>query len=289
VSLLRAADGIVRVVNVKMAQAIRAISTERGFDLRDFTLIPFGGAGPLHACQIALDLGIPRVLVPTAPGATSALGLLMSDVKHDFVRSRVSDIEDLDLGVANDLFGEMVGGARKQLTAEGFAEGDTQLRYFLDMRYSGQGYENPVPVAALPLTRESLAASRRDFDAIHAQCHGHAAPDQPVEVVNYRVQAIGVVPPVSAATIADADDGAERALAGSRPASFAAAGEGLVDVPVYQRERLRAGDQLTGPAIVEQYDSTTVVCPGQTAAVDRFGNLVITTSARPAGEENTDD
>jgi N-methylhydantoinase A len=289
VSLLRAADGIVRVVNVKMAQAIRAISTERGFDLRDFTLIPFGGAGPLHACQIALDLGIPRVLVPTAPGATSALGLLMSDVKHDFVRSRVSDIEDLDLGVANDLFGEMVGGARKQLTAEGFAEGDTQLRYFLDMRYSGQGYENPVPVAALPLTRESLAASRRDFDAIHAQCHGHAAPDQPVEVVNYRVQAIGVVPPVSAATIADADDGAERALAGSRPAYFAAAVAGLVDVPVYQRERLRAGDQLAGPAIVEQYDSTTVVCPGQTAAVDRFGNLVVTTSARPAGEENTDD
>ena len=289
VSLLRAADGIVRVVNVKMAQAIRAISTERGFDLRDFTLIPFGGAGPLHACQIALDLGIPRVLVPTAPGATSALGLLMSDVKHDFVRSRVSDIADLELGVANDLFGEMVGGARKQLTAEGFAEGDTQLRYFLDMRYSGQGYENPVPVAALPLTRESLAASRRDFDAIHAQCHGHAAPDQPVEVVNYRVQAIGVVPPVSAATIADADDGAERALAGSRPAYFAAAGEGLVDVPVYQRERLRAGDRLAGPAIVEQYDSTTVVCPGQTAAVDRFGNLVVTTPARPAGEENTDD
>jgi N-methylhydantoinase A len=289
VSLLRAADGIVRVVNVKMAQAIRAISTERGFDLRDFTLIPFGGAGPLHACQIALDLGIPRVLVPTVPGATSALGLLMSDVKHDFVRSRVSDIEDLDLGVANDLFGDMVGGARKQLTAEGFAEGDTQLRYFLDMRYSGQGYENPVPVAALPLTRESLAASRRDFDAIHAQCHGHAAPDQPVEVVNYRVQAIGVVPPVSAATIADADDGAERALAGSRPAYFAAAGEGLVDVPVYQRERLRAGDRLTGPAIIEQYDSTTVVCPGQAAAVDRFGNLVVTTSARPAGEENTDD
>ena len=289
VSLLRAADGIVRVVNVKMAQAIRAISTERGFDLRDFTLIPFGGAGPLHACQIALDLGIPRVLVPTAPGATSALGLLMSDVKHDFVRSRVSDIADLDLGVANDLFGEMVGGARKQLTAEGFAEGDTQLRYFLDMRYSGRGYENPVPVAALPLTRESLAASRRDFDAIHAQCHGHAAPDQPVEVVNYRVQAIGVVPPVSAATIADADDGAERALAGSRPAYFAAAGEGLVDVPVYQRERLRAGDRLAGPAIVEQYDSTTVVCPGQAAAVDRFGNLVVTTLARPAGEENTDD
>ena len=277
VSLLRAADGIVRVVNVKMAQAIRAISTERGFDLRDFTLIPFGGAGPLHACQIALDLGIPRVLVPTAPGATSALGLLMSDVKHDFVRSRLSDVEQLDLAVANDLFGQMVTSARKQLAAEGFSDDEIQLRYFLDMRYSGQGYENPVPVSGLPLTGESLARYRRDFDAIHEQCHGHAAPDQPVEVVNYRVQAIGVVPPVAMPTIGDAADGAESAQIGSRKAYFPAVGQEPAEVPVYSREKLRAGHRFNGPAIVEQYDSTTVVCPGQAAAVDRYGNLVVTT------------
>jgi N-methylhydantoinase A len=281
VSLLRAADGIVRVVNVKMAQAIRAISTERGFDLRDFTLVPFGGAGPLHACQIALDLGIPRVLVPTAPGATSALGLLMSDVKHDFVRSRLSDVEQLDLAVANDLFGQMVTSARKQLAAEGFPEDEIQLRYFLDMRYSGQGYENPVPVSGLPLTRESLARYRRDFDAVHEQCHGHAAPDQPVEVVNYRVQAIGVVPPVAMPTIRDAADGAESARIGSRKAYFPAAGQEPAEVPVYGREKLRAGHRFTGPAIIEQYDSTTVVCPGQAATVDRYGNLVITTWEDP--------
>jgi N-methylhydantoinase A len=277
VSLLRAADGIVRVVNVKMAQAIRAISTERGFDLRDFTLVPFGGAGPLHACQIALDLGIPRVLVPAVPGATSALGLLLSDVKHDFVRSRLSDVEQLDLAVANDLFGQMVTSARKQLAAEGFPDDEIQLRYFLDMRYKGQGYENPVPVSGLPLTGESLARYRQDFDAIHEQCHGHAAPDQPVEVVNYRLQAIGVVPPVAMPVIGDAAESAESAQVGSRKAYFPAVGQEPAEVPVYSREKLRAGHRFTGPAIVEQYDSTTVVCPGQAATVDRYGNLVVTT------------
>jgi N-methylhydantoinase A len=275
VNLLRAADGIVRVVNVKMAQAIRAISTERGFDLRDFTLVPFGGAGPLHACQIALDLGIPRVLVPAAPGATSALGLLMSDVKHDFVRSRLSDVAELDLEVANDLFKQMVSSARKQLAAEGFSDDEIHLRHFLDMRYSGQGYENPVPVSELPLTKESLAAYRRDFDAIHEQCHGHAARDQSVEVVNYRVQAVGVVPPVAMPTIEEATGDAESARTGSRKAHFATADEIPIEVPVYSRERLRAGHHFAGPAIVEQYDSTTVVCPEQVATVDGYGNLVV--------------
>ena len=284
VNLLRAADGVVRVVNVKMAQAIRAISTERGFDLRDFTLVPFGGAGPLHACQIALDLGIPRVLVPAAPGATSALGLLMSDVKHDFVRSRLNDVAELDLGAANDLFGQMVGSARKQLAAEGFSDDEIQLRYFLDMRYSGQGYENPVPVSELPLTAESIAAYRRDFDAIHEQCHGHAARDQHVEVVNYRVQGVGVVPPVSMPAIGEAADCAGSARTGSRRAYFAAAGQNPVEVPVYSREQLRAGHSFGGPAIVEQYDSTTIVCPEQAATVDRHGNLVITMRKGTAGD-----
>jgi N-methylhydantoinase A len=279
VSLLRAADGIVRVVNVKMAQAIRAISTERGFDLREFTLVPFGGAGPLHACQLAIDLGIPRVLIPAAPGATSALGLLMSDVKHDFVRSRLSDLADLDLGVANELLRQMTDGARKQLAAEGFADGEIRLRYFLDMRYSGQGYENPVPVAALPLTADSLTAYRGDFDAIHEQCHGHAAPDQPVEIVNYRVQAIGLVPPVALPFIDAAGSGEARvAQTGTREAYFAAADDTPVSVPVYDRALLLAGHRFTGPAIVEQYDSTTVICPGQVAIVDQHGNLVVTSA-----------
>jgi N-methylhydantoinase A len=273
---VRAADGIIRIVNVKMAQAIRSISTERGFDLRDFTLVAFGGAGPLHACQIALDLGIPRVLVPPAPGATSALGLLMSDVKHDFVRSRLSDVTDLDVDVANGLFEQMVNGAAKQLSQEGFDEGSVEFRYSLDMRYSGQGYENPVPVRTLPLTAEDVMKYRLDFDAIHEKCHGHAASDQAVEVVNYRVQAIGVVPRVSMPTVPEATGPVDAAVVGRRPAFFPAAPGGPIDIPVYARTRLAAGHRITGPAIVEQYDSTVVIFPEQTAEVDVYGNLVIT-------------
>ncbi len=276
VDVTRAADGIVRIVNVKMGQAIRSISTERGFDLRDFTLVAFGGAGPLHACQIALDLGIPRVLVPPAPGATSALGLLMSDVKHDFVRSRLSDVADLDVEHANGLFEQMVNGATKQLSQEGFDQDSVAFRYFLDMRYSGQGYENPVPVRELPLTPEDVERYRRDFDAIHEQCHGHAAPDQSVEVVNYRVQAIGVVPRVAMPTVPAADGPVEAAVVGSRPAFFPGTADGYTETPVYARTKLGAGHRVTGPAIVEQYDSTVVVFPGQTARVDGYGNLLIT-------------
>jgi N-methylhydantoinase A len=289
VDTVRAADGIVRIVNVKMGQAIRSISTERGFDLRDFTLIAFGGAGPLHASQIALDLGIPRVLVPPAPGATSALGLLMSDVKHDLVRSRLTDVAELDVQDANALFEQMVAAAAKQLSQEGFEEDSTAYRHFLDMRYSGQGYENPVPVHSLPLTPEDLARYRRDFDAIHEQCHGHAAPDQSVEVVNYRVQAVGLVPPVSLPTAAAADGPVSAAVVGSRDAYFpgTAGGEAgaYVPTPVYARAKLGAGHRVAGPAIVEQYDSTVVVFPGQQAETDGYGNLLIT-PARPAEERS---
>jgi N-methylhydantoinase A len=275
VDLVRAADGIIRIVNVKMGQAIRSISTERGFDLRDFTLVAFGGAGPLHACQIALDLGITQVLVPPAPGAASALGLLMSDVKHDFVRSRLSDVSDLDVNLANGLFAQMVNGATKQLSQEGFDEDSITFRYFLDMRYSGQGYENPVSVRRLPLTLEDVEQYRKDFDAIHEQCHGHAAPDQSVEVVNYRVQAIGVVPRLAMPTIPPASGPVSAAVVGSRSAFFPGPPDRFVETQVYARTKLGAGHRIPGPAIVEQYDSTVVVLPEQTAEVDAYGNLLI--------------
>jgi N-methylhydantoinase A len=278
VSTLRAADGIVRVVNIKMAEAIRAISTERGFDLREFCLIPFGGAGPVHACQIAIDLGIPTVLVPAAPGATSALGLLMSDVRHDFVRSRLSPLSELDPATANELFDEMAAAARGQLGSEGFGEGDMRLEYFLDMRYAGQGYENAVQVERLPLDTQQLTCYRQAFDEVHRQFHGHAAPDQPVEVVSYRTVATGVLPEIRLARLQAVDTPIEDAITGTRAAYFASASKEPIEVDVYARKRLRPGHRFDGPAIVEQYDATTVVCPEQTVEVDDFGNLIITGS-----------
>jgi N-methylhydantoinase A len=133
-----------------------------------------------------------------------------------------------------------------------------------------------VPVRELPLTAEDVARYRRDFDAVHEQCHGHAAPDQCVEVVNYRVQAIGVVPRVAMPTIPAADGPVEAAVVGSRPAFFPGTADTYTETPVYARAKLRAGHRLAGPAIVEQYDSTVVVFPGQSAEVDGYGNLLIT-------------
>jgi len=276
VDVLRAADGVVRVVNVKMAEAIKAISTQRGFDLREFTLIPFGGAGPVHACQIALDLGIPRVLVPPVPGVTSALGLLMSDVKHDYLRSRLALLLEVTEDQASATLGELADRARAQLADEGFAPDAMQLRYFLEMRYAGQGYETPVPLDAVPLAAGDLARYRERFDALHRQRHGHAAPGQPVEVVSYRVEAIGQVPRVAVARVPAATEPVDAARVEERPALFPSLAPTPVPVPVYARERLGAGHRFAGPAVVEQYDATTVVHPEQAVEVDAWGNLIIT-------------
>jgi N-methylhydantoinase A len=257
-----------------MAEAIKAISTERGFDLREFTLVPFGGAGPVHACQIALDLGIGQVLVPPAPGATSALGLLLSDVKHDYLRSRLSNVEEVSPDEANAVFDELRAAGCAQLAEEGFAPDAIRLRYFLDMRYAGQGYENPVPIDDVPLT--DLAQYRHRFDLIHRECHGHNAPGQPVEIVSYRVEAFGLVPRIELARLEPAESSqADEARVGYRQAVFTSMAQG--QVPVYDRARLKAGHHFDGPAIVEQYDATTVVCPEQTVEVDTLGNLLIRT------------
>ena len=275
IDVLRAADGIVKIVNVKMAEAIKAISTERGFDLRDFTLVAFGGAGPVHACQIALDLGLPKLLIPPAPGANSALGLLMSDVKHDYLRSRLADVAGVSADEVTALFSELRTAAAEQLRDEGFPAEQTRFRYFLDMRYTGQGYENPVPLDGMPVTRPDLARYRARFDEIHRACHGHAAPGQPVEVVNYRIEAIGLVPRVELARLEAAAGPAEDAQVGTRDAFFSSQSPGVRTVPVYDRDKLRVGHEFAGPALVDQYDATTVVCPGQTVRVDPFGSLLV--------------
>ena len=279
VDLLRAADGIVKVVNVKMGEAIKAISTERGFDLREFTLVPFGGAGPVHAGQIALDMGLPRLLIPPAPGATSAIGLLMSDVKHDYLRSRLDDIAEVPAEEVTALLLELRRDAARQLKGEGFAAQDMRFRYFLDMRYENQGYENPVPIDEVPVRPADLPRYRARFDEIHRDCHGHNAPGQSVEIVNYRVEAVGTVPSVRFARLDEADGPADVAQVGTRAAYFSAMGTGRIPAPVYRRDRLRFGHRFTGPALVDQYDATTVICPGQVATVDPFGNLIVENAA----------
>ncbi|MEU6134643.1 hydantoinase/oxoprolinase family protein [Nocardioides sp. NPDC047086] len=276
--LLRAAEGHVKIIDVQMGEAVKSISTERGFDLREFALVPFGGAGPLHACRIARDLGLAKVVIPLYPGAFSALGLLMSDVKHDYLRSRLSDIAAVDPAEMTALFEDLRRQGEEQLRAEGFAAHEMAFRYYADLRYAGQGYENPVPLSGLPRTPQDVAEIRADFDVIHEQCHGHNAPGQPVEVVNYRVEAYGRVPSVELAAVEEATGPATDAVVAMREAYFSEVSQTPFPVSVYQREKLRAGHTFDGPALIDQYDSTTVVCPGQHVTVDPLGNLIVENS-----------
>ena len=280
---IRAASGIIEIINVHMEQGIKAVSSERGHDLREFALVAFGGAGPVHAARLAANLDIPRVIVPVHPGVTSALGLLMSDVKHDYVRSRLRPLSDTTPDEANAVLAELAERARAELRAEGFADEQVRLQYLMDLRYAGQGYELSVPTsaaaaAAVPdLDAEGLAEVRQRFDALHERLHGHQAPGEPVEVVNYRVVSFARVPqaqlqryPRATADIATAWKSERTAVFAEHPAP--------VTCPVYDRTRLHPGHGLRGPAIIEQVDSTIVVYPEQEAVVDDYRNILIHTA-----------
>jgi N-methylhydantoinase A len=264
-----AAEGIVRIIDVKMQEAIKAISTMRGHDLSDFQLLAFGGAGPLHAARIAKELGMAGVVVPLYPGVYSAMGLLMSDVKHDYIRSKLSPLAKVDEAGVAQVFAELQAHAIRDLRAENFGDDQIGVERALDMRYAGQGYEITVACDS----ELDLAALRRKFDDSHKQMFGHTAPDEPVEIVSYRLRGIGRVPPVKLPQYRSQGISLKDALRETRKARYAGV---TLDCPIYQRDRLDVGVRFDGPAIIDQLDATTVIPPGQSARVDEFKNILIT-------------
>src|SRR5262245_43551372 len=263
-----AAEGIVRIIDVKMEEAIKAISTMRGHDLRDFMLLAFGGAGPVHAGRMARDLGMAGMIVPLYPGVYSAIGLIMSDVKHDYIQSRMTPIEELKPENVNAMFARLEAMAAEELHEDGFAAGSVAIQRALDMRYAGQGYE-----ITMPCGNTDLAALRRSFDDQHKLMFGHNAPEEPVEIVSYRVRGVGLVPPVempkfkpTGATLKDALREKRRVRMDGQD----------IECPVYQREKLDVGLTLTGPAILDQFDCTTVIYGGQGGRVDEWKSLIVT-------------
>jgi N-methylhydantoinase A len=274
-SLTDAAAGIVKIVNTNMEVELRLALFEKGLDPRQFALVAFGGAGPTHAGQLARDLGISTVIVPRYPGISCAMGLLMTDVKHFYLKSRVAMLQELPLKEVNQAFANLAAKAREEARFEGFSGSEVKLTKGVDLRYIGQGYEITVPCPAAELRADDMAALRREFDRLHRQIYGHDAPDEDVEVVTFRLTSImkvhrlklerqrrGVKKPPPAA------------LRGRRDVFFAESRR-FVSTPIFERGALRAGNELTGPAIVEQLDTTTVIHPGQTGRVDEFSNIVI--------------
>ena len=273
-SLQEAAEGILKIINAKMEEAIKAVSSQRGYDIRDFTLVAFGGAGPMHAGRIALDLGIPSLLIPWTPGVTSALGLLMSDVKHDYVRSKLVSLGELDLDEINGLFAQLTAQANSDLRSEGFVDSEIVLHPFLDLRYAGQGYELTVPSPMPPLKPTDLDLMRHRFHNQHEQAHGHKAESEPVELVSLRLISVGMVPHAKLSPATPTGRKVEEARTGER-AIFFGRDPGILNCPIYSRDLLEPNHRIAGPAVIEQMDTTTVVHPEQEATVDDYRNLMV--------------
>ena len=272
------AEGIIRIINAKMEEGIREVSTERGYDLRNFVLVAFGGAGPVHAARLAADLGMSKVVVPPMPGVSSALGLIMADPRRDFVRSRLRGLADIDASELSAVFVDLREQALSEFVADGFEGDSIEFAFSLDLRYQGQGYElNVAAGASAELHPSAIAELRERFDRAHEQLFGHSAKGEPVEAVNYRVRATVHVPKFSMKRYDQASGPADAAKMGEREVYFDRQ-SGMTATPVFDRALLSPGHEVAGPAIVEQLDSTTVIYPGQRAVVDDYRNLVISTA-----------
>lgn len=265
-----AALGVLRVANATMERAVRRVSVERGYDPREYVLVPFGGAGPLHACELAETLGIRRVMVPPTPGVLSALGLLLANLTSDHVHAVLADAEALhhdDTPVRHAL-AEALARVEAHLAAQGIHT--PRLHAWLDMRYRGQSYELAVPLT-LPYNREHLAQAVVAFHATHQQRYGYAMPSESVEVVAVRVRGVGHVPRPTMPQLPPATTPVEAACIGRKPVWFTP--EAPHEAALYARAKLQPGHQFSGPAIVVQFDSTVVVPPGWQAHVDTWGVL----------------
>jgi N-methylhydantoinase A len=269
-SLLEAAYGIVKVANTKMATAIREMTIQKGFDPREFVLVSFGGAGPMHANALGDDLEVSKIIVPVAAGALSALGILLSDVRFDSTFTKVSPLAKLELSEMQSVFSALEQEAMENLKHEGFKPGEVRFVRELDMRYVGQEYTVRVPVAEL-----DRAAIKKRFDEIHEMTYAHSASNEPAEVVSYRSSAYGSIPKPRLEKIATGQGEPSRtAMRGKRQVYFGELKKHLA-ATVYKRQALLAGDQIAGPAVVEEKAATTLIYPEYVGEIDEFGNLVI--------------
>ncbi|HEU4367165.1 MAG TPA: hydantoinase/oxoprolinase family protein, partial [Methylomirabilota bacterium] len=271
---LEAARGVVRVVTANMANAVRVVTVQRGVDPTGLTLLPFGGAGPLHAGELARELGIATLAVPPGPGLLCALGLLVEDVRTDAVRTHLAPLELGTVPALAARFAEMEQDVLRWLDREGVPAARRRLERWLDLRYVGQNFELLVAVPEATWPGGDLEPLRRRFLEEHERVYGFAAEDEPVQIVNARLVARGLAEPPALARLPRGPSDPGRAQVDRRPV-YVDDARGFVPCPVYARARLLAGQRLAGPALVEQFDATTLLLPGQEALVDDLGFLVV--------------
>jgi N-methylhydantoinase A len=267
-----AAGAIIEIAIAKMSLMVREVSVEKGYDPRDFALVASGGAGPLHAVAIARELSIPKVVIPRFPAHFSALGMLMADERHDLIRTHWAPLAEVDFAKLLAIHGETIVEAERMLREK------RQILYqaYLDLRYVGQEFTLSVPVSDEQLRKGDAATIRRTYDALHERRYAHHASDEPVEMVNFRLVARGrraklALPALGASSGAAAPK--------RRPVYFADAGR-AIDCPVYYREGLTAGTEIKGPALIQEYASTTVLFGGDACTIVPTGEMVISVGSR---------
>jgi len=273
-SILEAAEGILRVVNTNMANAVRVVTVRRGVDTTGLTLVAFGGAGPLHGVELADELGIPKVAVPPGPGLLCALGLLVEDLRTDLVRTHLELLQPAGLSRVKSRFADMETEVHRWLDREEVPRARRRLERWLDLRYVGQNFEISVPASGAMGRNGDCSTLRKRFLERHEQVYGFAAPDEPIQVVNLRLIGRGVVNPPKLARLPRGRNSKGAPILGHRDV-YVDNQTGFVQCRLYARSQLRAGQLIAGPAVIEQFDSTTWLPPLHEAAVDDLGFLVI--------------
>lgn len=273
ISVEEAAEGLIRIAAVTMSHVVQRVTTERGLDARDFPMVAFGGAGPLHAVLVARELQMPQVIIPNAPGHFSAFGMLVADLRRDYVRTRFTPLEEMNFGEVNSLFTTMEQEGAAEIRAAAVKVGELTVQRGLDMRYVGQEHAVSVDIPIEVFERHDVAGIKQLFDEMHQQRYGYCSESERAEVVSIRTSVAGEMPRPTLAELPQ-DDQQSLAAPSLRPVYFSPR-QGWQQTRVYQRSTLCWGSVIEGPALIEEYASTTVIFPGDHLKVDRFGNLII--------------
>ena len=273
--LRAAADGILRIATTKMSHMVRWVTTERGLDAAEFSLVAYGGAGPLHAAMVARELRIAQVVIPRAPGHFSAYGMLVADLRRDFVNTWFTPLAEASFATMENFYAEMETRGREAVQRSGIAVAGTSVQRAADMRYVGQEHAVTVELPVELFRTEDREGIKRRFDSVHETRYGYSAPAEKAEIVSLRTAITGLMrkPTFEPSAVGEAMP-PPAAFRGTREVYFAEAGRAL-DTPTYDRAALLANNRIAGPVLIEEYASTTVVHPGDVVVVDAFGDLVI--------------
>jgi N-methylhydantoinase A len=272
--VLETANGILEIVTANMAKAIRVISVQRGHDPRDYALVAFGGAGPVHGVRLARELGMRRMIVPKTPGVLCALGLLMTDLRSDFSATVLHRLDQVDPDTISSIYDDLEKQAAQWFERERIDAADRVRTRAIDCRYAGQNYEISVPLPDGPITGATFGAVKEAFETAHRQLYGFVAEGEPVQLVTYRLTASGIVKKAAFKPRMDEGEDSSPAITGKRDVWMKEAG-GFTPATLYDRDLLKSGNVVKGPAIIDQMDSTTVLPTGYVAKVDAYLNLIV--------------